>query len=540
MMKFLCTFFVILSYIRIGKSDLPVHCLMEETIGTWTIYKGPNDQDRTELCGHEMPDKVMTMPKLYKNKGDKSGQFPGFTVKQKKTFVLSTPNIVTMGDKKGSWTMVYDEGIEFKVDNVVYFAFFRYEPKSEDVNPAKIEDFTSHCKETFVGWYHNTDDSNWGCFYAVKQITEVNTAHEKRMKEHKESVVSGEKIVSPTSKKQENRKDQTVDFIMQPIASSFRVTNESLKTITPDERYVDLVNNDIHSTWKARLNHEIFEGKTTRDMMKMLGTRTYLKESPAKAQKKEISEKLPKNWDWREVDGGKYMTDIKDQGSCGSCYSIAALDVANMKVRIKTNGRVNPNFSVQNNMSCSVYNQGCEGGYPFLSAKMGSDIGLVPEECQPYTGSDDDKCNDECFKDKDKVYRVLDYHYVGGYYGACNEADMLEAIKISPIEVALNAPPNLFYYDGGVYSSEVSKASKDYMVHGDSRWEKTNHAVIAVGWGEEKVEETVTKYWIIKNSWGSSWGDAGYFKMKRGSDDCAIESMAVNFKIMMPDGTIAP
>ncbi len=56
-------------------------------------------------------------------------------------------------------------------------------------------------------------------------------------------------------------------------------------------------------------------------------------------------------------------------------------------------------------------------------------------------------------------------------------------------------------------------------------FEITNHAVLLVGYGVEKA--TGEKYWIVKNSWGTQWGEEGYFRIKRGVDECAIESIAV-------------
>jgi hypothetical protein len=116
--------------------------------------------------------------------------------------------------------------------------------------------------------------------------------------------------------------------------------------------------------------------------------------------------KLPKNFDWRNVDGTNYDSPIRKQGECGSCYAIAAVSVLESRIRIASNNRLKPLLSPSSVLSCSRYNQGCFGGYPYLVGKFGKEFGFVEENCQPYTETDD-KCFDFCFHEK--RYKIKDY-----------------------------------------------------------------------------------------------------------------------------------
>jgi C1A family cysteine protease len=222
---------------------------------------------------------------------------------------------------------------------------------------------------------------------------------------------------------------------------------------------------------------------------------------------------IPTNFDWRNVSGVNYDSPIRKQGECGSCYAIAAISVVESRIRIKTNNSRKPILSVASAIACSRYNQGCEGGYPYLVGKYGREHGFVNEACQKYN-EDDAVCKKECFKSE--VYKISDYGYVGDYYGGCSEEAMMrEIFNNGPIVVAINASPELYYYSGGIFTSTVRRTEGKYEKK-VRPWEFTNHAVVCVGWGEDNVNGEVVKYWILKNSWGKSWGDSGYFKLKKG------------------------
>jgi len=260
---------------------------------------------------------------------------------------------------------------------------------------------------------------------------------------------------------------------------------------------------------------------------------------------------LPKEWDWRNVNGISFDTPVKAQGGCGSCYAMAAASSLEARFRIASNNSLQIDLSPQNILDCSVYNQGCAGGYPFLVMKHVREFGAVEQACSSYTG-DTGKCNAERFLTKppkqsfprlkkedesadavcNRRYYVSDYNYVGGYYGACNEVEMMKEIyKNGPIIVAFEAPGSLFYYSGGIFHGPPPDWREDNHVAGLNVWEQTNHAVVGVGWGEKDGK----KFWIMKNTWGAKWGEGGYFRILRGVDECGIESMSVAGQVILPE-----
>lgn len=238
--------------------------------------------------------------------------------------------------------------------------------------------------------------------------------------------------------------------------------------------------------------------------------------------------------------------------------------------------------SVQSALSCSVYNQGCDGGYPYLVAKFGYDVGFLPAVCMKYQASNGEctagsggSTGSVCAPRENQGGRFVSerreqaegsgedssltsaagaslsaaasaassalksyamaprshtgwWGYVGGYFGACSETAMVEALQRGPITVDLYAPGDLFYYGGGVFNSPAAPGGfRDIESKGASRWEKSNHAVVCVGYG---VDGEGQKYWIIKNSWGKDWGENGYFRVRRGDDVIAAESSATELE----------
>ncbi|NXB95571.1 CATC peptidase, partial [Vidua chalybeata] len=135
--------------------------------------------------------------------------------------------------------------------------------------------------------------------------------------------------------------------------------------------------------------------------------------------------------------------------SCGSCYAFSSMAMLEARIRILTNNTQKPVFSPQQVVSCSRYSQGCDGGFPYLiGGKYVQDFGVVEEDCFPYTAQDS-PC---LFKRSCYHYYTSEYHYVGGFYGGCNEALMkLELVQHGPMAVAFEVYNDFMLYKEGIY-----------------------------------------------------------------------------------------
>lgn len=97
----------------------------------------------------------------------------------------------------------------------------------------------------------------------------------------------------------------------------------------------------------------------------------------------------------------------------------------------------------------------------------------------------------------------------------------LDLVKNGPLTVAMEVYDDFMLYKSGIYHHTN-------LAVGFNPFHLVNHGVLIVGYGISN--ETGEKYWIVKNSWGESWGEEGYFRIRRGTNECNIESMAVSAK----------
>jgi cathepsin C len=233
------------------------------------------------------------------------------------------------------------------------------------------------------------------------------------------------------------------------------------------------------------------------------------------------------NWDWRNIGGINYVPNPRRQGDCGSCYVFSIVSSLESRLRILTNNEDKTEFSRQFAVSCSFYTEGCEGGYPILIAKFFNEFEIIPEKCFEYQGKKGN-CSDVCdYKQNPKKYFVSRYEYLGGFYGATNEVEMMKEIRArGPIPGNMTVPWSFSYYRSGIFSEKTlkknsGKLNKTTLLDKNLSWSSVDHSILLVGYGEENG----VKYWIGMNTWGENWGENGFFKILRGENDCNIETM---------------
>ncbi|GCC37076.1 hypothetical protein chiPu_0015576 [Chiloscyllium punctatum] len=211
---------------------------------------------------------------------------------------------------------------------------------------------------------------------------------------------------------------------------------------------------------------------------------------------------IPKVMDWRQMG---YVRDVKNQGSCLSCYAFAAVGAVEGQLAKQKKQYVD--LSTQNIIDCSseFKNYGCNGGLPYRAFKYMKKYGIESDQSYPYQAKQNDQCS---FSSAKSVVTIKGFQ-------RCKNIDekSLAALVagVGPVSVLVYSSLNSWrFYKSGIFDDA------------DCNNKRVDHAVVLIGY----VNVPSSSYWIIKNSWGTSWGEKGYMRIIKGKNMCSINYCA--------------
>lgn len=260
-----------------------------------------------------------------------------------------------------------------------------------------------------------------------------------------------------------------------------------------------------HKTWKQGITK--FSDMTVQEFRKQylnlnVNALAGVKYTAASVTKGVIA---PESFNWLDKD---VLGEVKNQGSCGSCYAFSTMGNLEGLYAIKTGNKIV--LGEQLIVDCDTDDAGCNGGLMELTFDwIKGNGGVELEEDYPYTGREG-----RCRSDPSKYVadlKVTGYKKLGDpskTWSPVDEGEIRDFLyETGPLAIALNADA-LMYYDSGIIDVDEYECDPEGM----------NHAVVLVGYGNEDGLD----YWIVRNSWGKNWGEQGYFRIARGKGTCGI------------------
>ena len=227
------------------------------------------------------------------------------------------------------------------------------------------------------------------------------------------------------------------------------------------------------------------------------------------------------NIDWRDMNGTNWLGPVMNQGNCGSCVAFATIGTLEAQVSIATGASwLKPQFSTQALFACG--GGACERGWmPSSAASYVKRNGVVDNACAPYTmgsNNEDVSCKQFCQNQTARTYKVSGSYAPTGIFSTSVQK-LKDALKKGPVVTSMTVYEDFLTYSSGIYKSVSS-----HSVGG--------HAVSIVGFNDQE------RYWIVRNSWGSDWGEKGFVKISW-DDKSGIGNSTIGFDISTESNTVS-
>jgi len=322
-------------------------------------------------------------------------------------------------------------------------------------------------------------------------------------------------------------------LLLACLTYSAFIANERQSLISP--QIIDYINT-VQSAWKAGPSK--FDSWSLQSIKRLMGVRDgYLQElSKIKQKHHKVPNDIPETFDARvQWPDCPTIKEVRDQGACGSCWAFGAVEAMSDRICIASKGAVNAHISAEDLVDCCAScGFGCDGGFPQAAWAYYKKTGLVTggnynskQGCEPYTIKSCDhhvnktlppcqgeeptpKCVKKC-EDGYPIEWAKDKHFGKSVYSVRDVKQIqTEIMTNGPVETAFTVYADFLAYQSGVYQHTTGSVLG-------------GHAVKFLGWGVENTKP----YWLVANSWNEDWGDMGFFKILRGTDECGIESGVV-------------
>jgi len=530
-------------------SDLCTKCYRSQTLGSWifTISQklyAPNIYSREIHCGHKQPN------------SDNTTKLLSFSRENEFQAIFEFPNNFYLYDHNGNaefgyWTMIYNIGFFARTESHEFMGYFMF-----GGYPSKANNYqcNSICDKIVTSWYKNRKLEKLGCFNAEKiKLFEPEPVIFKE-NENFDSLIENQLL---------NMKYEDIEFLLEKINENTNKNNfvdignveKSLEELfllmkqKYDKDYEKANLQEIINNFKSENFYIANQAKSSyfkqdfQESIKLSNIQIDINDPVLKFWYTPIDEipdsELPTEWDWRNINNINYMNPPRIQGKCGSCYILGSLSAIESRIKIATKNAINPNLSIMQILACSSYSEGCKGGEAFSVGKFGMDFGFIDESLFQYkngTNAKSRKCKIIEENEDLKIGNIFTY-YIGDFQGShdMNEISIMKEIRArGPVTAGIINPLLMPYYKSGILScnglllprEEYNETKQEILTRIKNGFRLVEHLVVLVGWGANEKGE---KYWIVQNTWGEAYGDKGYFLLKRGENECAVETDIVAF-----------